>query len=448
MNQSARKLAIEILLSVLKKQAYSNIELDQAIKHHALKPQDRHLLTNIVYGVLQQKYLLDFQLAPFIKKPQKMDDWVQILLETAVYQMKYLTRIPIRAVIYESVQIAKRRGHQGVAKLVNAILRNVQRQGWRDLADIQDQWARLSIEYSIPVSLIHQLNQDLGSEKTVQILTSINTVPKISLRVNEVVISRKELQEALLDVDIHTTESVISPQGLITTTGVSELTQTELFKTGAFTFQDESAQLVVPALQVQPGDQVLDACAAPGGKTMQIAANLSASAGGQVTALDLYEHKVKLIQQNVQRMHLNSVVKTRLLDATTADTKFLEETFDRILVDAPCSGIGLLRRKPEIRYRKELTDFVNLKKVQLQILNSVAKTLKRGGTMVYSTCTIIKQENEMVVENFLKHHSDFELTKTYSTVALKSKSNEKSLHIYPDDYHSDGFFIATLKRKS
>jgi len=214
-----------------------------------------------------------------------------------------------------------------------------------------------------------------------------------------------------------------------------------------FTIQDESAQLVVPALDPQPGDRVLDACAAPGGKTTQIAAALDPDAGGEVIALDIHANKVKLIGENAARMHVADRVAATELDARKVGTEFQAGHFDRILVDAPCSGLGLIRRKPEIRYEKQLSDSLNLQRIQLEILDAVAPTLKKGGIMTYSTCTILKQENQDVIAKFLADHPDFDLIKTPTELGLKADRKSDTLSIYPDDYLSDGFFIACLRKK-
>ncbi|HAT53939.1 MAG TPA: 16S rRNA (cytosine(967)-C(5))-methyltransferase RsmB, partial [Lactobacillus sp.] len=210
--------------------------------------------------------------------------------------------------------------------------------------------------------------------------------------------------------------------------------------------QDESAMLPVEALAPQPADHVLDACAAPGGKTTQIAAHLDANQGGLVTALDLHAHKVSLIETNAKRLHVADRVHAQQLDARKAAEQFGPETFDRILVDAPCSGLGLLRRKPEIRYAKTLADSQQLQKIQLSILDAVAPTLKKNGILVYSTCTILKQENDDVATAFIKQHPDFDLVRVATTRDLKPKRSTAWLTIYPDDYGSDGFFVCAFKK--
>lgn len=443
--KTARELAVEVLESIFEDDAYSNLKLDQVLKQNKLDIQDRNLVTNLVYGVLQHKLSLDFQLQPYLKKPKKLAPWLPILLESAVYQMQYLDRIPTRAVIFESVQIAKKRGQARLGNLVNAVLRNIQRNGWRDVAQISDPKDRLSIQYSVPLPLVTVFIAQLGLDKTATVLSSLNQPPKVSLRVNTSLTTVDAVLAWLKEAGYEAKKSVLSPVGVVVEGG--HIAETELFADGRIVLQDESAQLAALALQVEPDNQVLDACAAPGGKTTQIATTLKAGIG-QVIALDQYPNKIKLINQNAKRQKLAGQIISKVLDARKIETTFPVGTFDRILVDAPCSGIGLLRRKPEIRYRKDTQDFEQLQKLQLQILDATAETLKIGGHLVYSTCTIIQQENEQVIAQFLKTHPNFTLEITATENKIKADRSTAYLTIYPDDYDSDGFFIASLQRNS
>lgn len=435
-------IALDILEDVLLKGAYSNIRLDQILRQHALNPQDRGFVTNIVYGVLQHKIGLEYQLAPYIGKNKKMEDWVALLLVMSVYQMQYMDRVPTRAVIFESVQIAKKRGHAGIGKLVNAVLRNIQRKGFLNPEEIGDTDQRFSVLYSMPLAIVSLLIQQLGVAKAQSIFESINQPPKTSLRVNTALTTVGDVREAL-NVDYHVSASAISPVGLVADGG--HLAGDPLFQNGEIVLQDESAQLVAPALKVQPNDYVLDACAAPGGKTTHIATYLGPK--GHVEALDTYPKKIDLLLQNAKRQHLEDAITGQVLDARQVQNQFKPYAFDKILVDAPCSGIGLMRRKPEVRYRKEMLDFKRLQHLQLQILDAVAPTLMIGGRLVYSTCTIVAEENQEVVAAFLESHPNFSLEPTY--VDKQGLAPEKDyLTIYPDDYLSDGFFIASIRRNS
>ncbi|QAR37621.1 16S rRNA (cytosine(967)-C(5))-methyltransferase RsmB [Lactiplantibacillus plantarum] len=439
-----RWLAVAALAKI-KNGAYSNLQLNQLINDHQMDRRDINLLTNMVYGVIQHRLTLEYWLTPFVRHPHQIDPWVRELLLSALYQWQYLDKIPQRAVFNETIEIAKVKGHPGIRRFVTGVLHQMDRSGLPNFDAIKDPDERLSVTYSMPIWLIQELRRQLGAEKMERILSSLNQPAKQALRVNPALSTVEDVTTVLINDGLTITPSEISPLGLIATDG--QAINTEAMRYGMFTVQDESAQLVVPALNLQPSDRVLDACAAPGGKTTQIAASLDAEQGGTVVALDIHANKVKLIGQNAARMHVADRVEATELDARKVETQFNAESFDRILVDAPCSGLGLMRRKPEIRYEKQLQDSLNLQRIQLAILTAVAPTLKKGGIMTYSTCTILQQENQDVITKFLADHPDFELQTTPTERDLKTDRTEKTLSIYPDDYLSDGFFIACLRKK-
>lgn len=439
-----RALAVTLLERVTDQGSYLNIALDQLLKQASLAPRDAGLLTNIVYGTMQHQLTLDYWLTPFIKKPKKMEHWVRLLLQTALYQLEYLDRVPARAIFFETTEIAKKRGNRGVAGLVTAILRQIQRVGVADLTQVQPLAKQLSLTASVPEWLVTKLLQQLGETKTRHLLTAINEPPRASIRVNQRLTTVPQLADNLKQQGIDVEASQLTPDALVASNGF--LAGTPAFAAGQYTIQDESSMLVAPSLQLQPATQVLDACAAPGGKTTHIATYLSAAAGGQVVALDLHPHKVKLIRQNAKRLGVSDVVQAQALDARQVATVFADGQFDRVLVDAPCSGLGLLRRKPEIRYARQPADILNLANVQLTLLNSVASKVKPGGILTYSTCTIVDEENKDVVAQFLAQHPEF------TTITVKTKQPLKVptapyLRLYPDDYGTDGFFICCLQRK-
>ncbi|ANK59373.1 16S rRNA (cytosine(967)-C(5))-methyltransferase RsmB [Loigolactobacillus backii] len=445
LKQTPRYLAVDILERVEKEGSYANIALDQVLDRVRLNSSDAGLLTNIVYGVIQHRLTLDYWLAPFIKKPQQLEHWVRQVLRLSVYQMTYLDKIPNRAIFYEATEIAKNRGNQGTAGLVTAILRNIQRTGLRDLTEIADADEQMSIKYSLPVWLVKKLQTELGQAKTLAILEHINEPPTASIRVNTRVTNAEKLQTELAEVDLQVEPSHLTPVGLVSQGGF--FAGTAAFEAGQYTVQDESSMLVAASMQLKPNQQVLDACAAPGGKTTHIATYLNAGAGGHVTALDLHANKVRLIEENANRLHVSDVVSAQAMDARDVHSKFADEQFDRILVDAPCSGLGLLRRKPEIKYARSEADLQNLKKIQLAILNSVAKKVKIGGILTYSTCTIVDEENQQVIEKFRQQHPEFDLIPVKTDYDLTVET-EPYMKLYPDDYRTDGFFICCLQRKT
>ncbi|BDI02028.1 16S rRNA (cytosine(967)-C(5))-methyltransferase RsmB [Ligilactobacillus murinus] len=442
-NKTPRYLAVELLEKVEKQGAYSNLALNQTIKQNELSKRDAHLLTNIVYGVIQHKLTLEYYLKPFIKRPNKLQSWVKQLLLTALYQQIYLDNIPKRAIFNETIEIAKVKGHAGVRKFVTGILHAIDRQGLPSLDAITDPIEALSIATSTPQWLVEQLQKEVGVAKTKSILETVNQAPKQTIRVNTKVTTAKALTEQLEAEKLEVTKSSVTPLALQVNTGF--IPATEAFKAGQAIVQDESAMLAVESMALKADDQVLDACAAPGGKTTQIAAQLET---GQVTSLDIHKHKVALIEQNALRTHVKAQVRALQLDARKASEEFAKASFDKILVDAPCSGIGLLRRKPEVKYEKKYQDSLDLHQIQVSILDAVAPLLKVGGTLTYSTCTILDSENQQTVSAFLKAHPEFEQLKTKTAFELKADRKELGLTIYPDDYLSDGFYIATLVKRT
>ncbi|MGO3468270.1 MAG: 16S rRNA (cytosine(967)-C(5))-methyltransferase RsmB [Weissella hellenica] len=439
-----RALAVRVLEKV-NDGAYSNLQLNSVIKQANLSEKNVHLMTTMVYGVIQHRLTLEYWLKPFVKRPQKLNPWVRELLFISLYQMQYLDKIPDHAIFDEAINLAKRRGHDGIRKFVTGVLHAIQRQGLPDIKVIDDPVEQLSIQSSLPIWLIQTLQDQLGWEKTVAIAGAINGAPAQSVRINHAVTTGSEVTGLLEEAGFNVEPSHVTPDALLVSGG--HVASSQLFKDGLLTLQDESAMLMVPSLAVTPTDQVLDAAAAPGGKTTQIATYLDVTQGGKVTALDIHEHKAKLIKENALRLHVADRIETQVLDARKVDEKFANETFDRILVDAPCSGFGLLRRKPEIRYEKSLDDSYQLQKVQKAILDAVANKLKKGGRLVYGTCTILKTENEDVIDAFLADHDNFRLVPTQTALDLDALDERGMLHIYPDDFGSDGFFVATLVKQ-
>lgn len=446
LRQSSRYLAVEILEKIELEDAYSNLLLRQVIEDSDLIKEDISLLTELVYGVLQRKLTLDYQLEPFIGKQKKLKNWVKQLLRISLYQMEYLERVPAHAIVNEAVNIARLRGHKGIAGLVNAVLRNIQRQGVRDITEIKDVNQRLSVQYSLPVWLVKEFIEDLGIEEAEKLAASFSERPKLSLRVNTNEISREEAIESLKAEGYETVKSEISPFGIVALNGIPS--DSDLFNRGLISVQDESSMLVAPALNVSPEHYVLDACAAPGGKAMHIAANfLDAEKGGKLVALDIHQHKMNLINHNVRRQGVKDIVEGIQLDARNVLEKFEENTFDRILIDAPCSGLGLIRRRPEIRYNKTKKDIKSLQKLQIEIINEASKALKSGGELIYSTCTLTKTENQDVIKAFLAKNKEF----TQINVELPNDQLEiqedGSITIYPHQYGTDGFFISRFKKE-
>ena len=432
--ETARNLALAVLEDVFVNQAYSNIALNKHLKGSQLSAADKGLVTEIVYGTVARKLTLEWYLSHFIEDRDKLDNWLYVLLLMSVYQVRFLDKVPDHAVVNEAVELAKAR-KKGSEKLVNAVLRRILREGWPDIDSIKRKNKRDSIAYSLPVWLVSKLKEEYGEERAQAIFDSLLVRNKASIRVTD--LSRKEEIKAVLEAS----DSPLAASSLVKEQG--HFAGHDLFSEGAITIQDESSQLVAPTLDLQGHEQVLDACAAPGGKTAHIASCLTS---GKVMALDLYDHKLNLIQENAQRLGVADRVQTQKLDARKVHEFFEKDSFDKILVDAPCSGIGLLRRKPDIKYNKETADFASLQQIQLEILGSVCQTLRKGGIITYSTCTIVSEENFHVVEAFLESHPEFEQVKLEHE--CKDILKDGCILITPELYGSDGFFISQFRKIS
>ncbi len=432
----ARGGALLTLEKVFHEDAYSNIALNTLLNKRQYDDRDKSLITEIVYGTVSRKITLEWYLAHFIADRDKLEPWVYDLLMLSAYQLIYLDKLPAHAVVNDAVRIAKNRGNKkGAEKLVNAVLRRLTSKTLPNIEVIKRINKRYSVKYSLPVWLVKKLIEQYGQERAEAIFESLFERNKASIRVTDA--SRLEEFKDNFQADY----SQLSPVGLTKSSG--RFASSVAFKNGDITIQDETSQLVAPTLDIQGSETILDACAAPGGKTVHMASYLTS---GKITALDLYDHKLALIQENAKRLGLAARIDTRKLDARQVADAFPAESFDKILVDAPCSGIGLIRRKPDIKYNKDLQDFASLQAIQLEILSSVCQTLRKGGIMTYSTCTIFKEENQDVIKAFLASHPDFE------QVALDHDKKDivvdGCLLITPEQYQTDGFFIAQLRKKA
>ena len=438
---NVRDAALTILLAVDKNQAYSNLLLHQTIEKYKLTPKDRGLLTELTYGTLQHKLTLDYYLEPFIRG--KMDIWVRWLLRLSLYQMHYLTRIPAHAAVNEAVEIAKRRGHKGIASMVNGILRSILREGVRSTDQIPDEVERLAVATSHPFWLVQRWVETYGYEKTSDMLHENNVPPLQTVRVNTTKATPAEVLTTLEREGVKAQQSEYVPECLYITN--SQAARTAAFKHGLITIQDESSMLPANVLNPQPGMRVLDMCAAPGGKTTHLAEKMNNT--GQILALDLHPHKLDLVDENTARLGID-IVQTAPLDGRKAADYLQKESYDAILVDAPCSGLGVMRRKPDIKYTKREEDLASLQTIQLAILNNAVQLLKPGGRLVYSTCTVDRSENEGTVKAFLAEHPIMEAVALENLPKhLDNQQQDGMLQVFPQDIGSDGFFVAAFVKK-
>lgn len=441
--KNVRKIALGLLDTISRKQTYSNLLLNKTIHRYQLESRDAAFLTELVYGTLQRQQTLDFYLQPFVKR--KIDDWVQQLLRLTMYQLVFLDKVPEHAAIFEAVEIAKDKGHKGIASFVNGVLRSVQRKGVPSLETIKNPIERVAVETSHPQWLVARWVEQFGMEQTKKMCLENLMVPHQTARVNLKKITRECCLEKLEQEGFLVKKSVLVPEGIQCLKG--NLAHSKSFEEGLFTIQDESSMLVAHAFRFVGEERVLDACAAPGGKTTHIAEKLTEN--GQVVALDIHEHKVKLLKQQAERLgHRNILVKA--MDSNNAREHFSDSSFDSVLLDAPCSGLGVLKRKPDIKYQKQPSDLEKLQHVQLKLLRHVAPLVKEDGQLVYSTCTVNKNENEDVVASFLAENSSFELDidfKERMPEAVQPLIFDGKLQILPHYFGTDGFFIASFRRK-
>lgn len=441
-----RRNILEVLIRVEKDSGFSHLLLNQEINAKTLSSKDEALFTQIVYGTLERKLTLDYYLKQFIDPNKKIEAWVKILLRMSLYQMIYLDKVPDHAVIHEAVEIAKKKGHRGIQGFVNGVLRSVQRNGVADLSEIGQPLERLSIETSHPLWLVEHWVNQYGFETTEAICRANLKKKPIAVRVQPLKASRDTVMQQLEKEGFDVQASELSEQGIIIRKG--NILTSELFQKGLLTIQDQSSMLVGEMIKADPGMTVLDSCSAPGGKATHIAEKMQNI--GMIHAHDIHKKKVKLISEKAKTLGL-TIIQAEQGDARKLKSKYQEVEFDRILVDAPCSGLGVIGSKPEIKYEKSLEDIDRLHVIQLDILNSVAGLLKAGGLMIYSTCTIEKAENEQVVEEFLRMNPNFEIDRLFfnelpETLQASLGITNYGLQLFPHTHQTDGFFLSRLKK--
>jgi len=440
----ARRVAFEVLLNIITDEAYSNNALTKAFTACELSAVDMALVTEIVYGTLTHYQLLDYQLTPFFRG--RVKKWVLVLLAMTLYQVRYLTKIPNYAAVDAAVKLAKLRGGDFNAKMVNAILRNVTTAKLRCVEEIADEATRLATKYSHPEWVVRLWIAQFGKACTVAMLTANNKRAKLAIRTNLTKITTAALSEKLLSEGVVCLKSALYQEALVVSK--QNPLQTPAFKDGLFYVQDEASMLPALALAPAEGARVLDVCAAPGGKACHLAQLVGAS--GVVLAHDLLAPKLARLEENAKRLGINNI-KASVCSALELDKLYELASFDYILVDAPCLGLGILRRHPEAKLFKTPTDLDEILKLQQAILQSASKFLKPGGRLIYSTCTVNKKENQRQVENFLKTHPDFALDLQLARrlpAIFKDKCEAGMLQLFPQDFETDGFFIASITRQS
>lgn len=445
---SAREAAILIIQKVVRENAYSNIALKKGLEQSALSRVDKALVTEIVNGTLKNLIKIDWIASQFIKISQnKLDKHIQDIIRTGIYQIMYLDRIPDSAVCNEGANLARKYGNEGAVKFVNGVLRNISRSKENiKFPDKEKEPVKyLSVYYSHPEWIVKKWLEDYGFEFTEQLLTSNNEVPHFTIRANRLKTDREALKMILEQEGIECSEGLYNPEALYIK-GTSSIEEKQSFKDGLYQIQDESSMLIGHVLDPKAGELIIDLCSAPGGKTTHAAELMDNK--GIIIARDVHKHKLDLIQQSCHRLGID-IVKTQLFNAKDLDETLVEKA-DRVLLDAPCSGLGVMRRKPDLRWKKNPDNFVELAKLQLQILETSAKYVKPQGVLVYSTCTMNRSENIDVVEGFLKANQDFYMEDLTDYIPKNLKSQTKSkgyVEIFPNIHGIDGFFIARLRRR-
>jgi 16S rRNA (cytosine967-C5)-methyltransferase len=455
--RSARELVLDVLTRVEQDGSYSNLLLGRSLDDGTLERADAALATELVYGTIQRLNTIDYFLERWVRKGiQSLQPWVRCLLRLSFYQLHYLQRIPDHAAVNEAVTIARKRGHAGIAGLVNAVLRSAIRQR-ADLIVPENLPAarRISLAHSHPEWLVERWIRQYGEATTEAMCAANNMPPHSSARANTLRHSREALLAELTTAGIAATASELSPAGIVLSEG-GNWAQTDAYARGDLSIQDESSMLVAEIVNPQPGMRVLDCCAAPGGKTGHLAEKMLDR--GELWACDLHAHKVKLIEQQAKRLQL-TCIHTIAGDARELIERFAAESFDSVLLDAPCTGLGVIRRKPDIKWAKQPEDIAAISQVQRELLSRIASLVKPGGTLVYSTCTIDAEENQQVIAGFLAEHPDFapdlvEPTPEHQPPAAnlpaplrQSLQTNGMVQILPHEYGSDGFFIAKLRKR-
>lgn len=447
---TARELAMNVLTQVEQEGAYSNLLLNTALQKASLEKGDAGLATELVYGTISRLNTLDYFLDRFVKKgTAKLQPWVRALLRLSLYQIVYLDRIPDHAVVSEAVNLAKRRGHQGISGMVNGVLRSILRQ--KEELVIPDNLSpadQISLRHSHPKWLVERWIEQYGEDTAEAICKANNEPPAVSIRVNTTMISREALLEEMNSRGFEAVSSELSPYGIIVKSG-GNMAHTEWYKDGMISIQDESSMLVAEVVDPEPGMRVLDCCAAPGGKTAHMGELMKDD--GLIIANDLHAHKQKLIAEQAERLGLDRI-KTVTGNALDLAQTYEPASFDRVLLDAPCSGLGVIRRKPDLKWVKTPEDIGEIASLQRELLQSVSTLVRPGGVLVYSTCTIEPGENEGAVAAFLADNPNFEVADnengSMSRIMKNALPKGGGVQILPQHFHSDGFYIVRLRRLS
>ncbi|WP_338963352.1 16S rRNA (cytosine(967)-C(5))-methyltransferase RsmB [Fusobacterium nucleatum] len=430
---NVKQVAIN-LISQVDKGAYSNIALNETFKTLDINSKEKAFITEIFYGVIRNKKFLDYIIEKNTKEIKK--EWIRNLLRISIYQITFMDS-DNKGVVWEGTELAKKKYGVAISKFINGTLRNYLRNKDTELKRLGDE-KNYELLYSIPKWFCDILEKQYGNDNLKQVITSLKKIPYLSVRVNKLKYSEEEFEEFLKEKDIQ----IIKKVDTVYYINLGLIINSEEFKTGKIIAQDASSYLAAKNLEVIPNELVLDICAAPGGKTAVLAENMENK--GEIIAIDIHQHKIKLIDTNMKKLGID-IVKATVMDARNVNKQ--GRKFDKILVDVPCSGYGVIRKKPEILYSKNRENIEELAKLQLEILNSAADILKDGGELIYSTCTITDEENTNNIEKFLKEREEFKVEKLY--IPKNISGDYDSLGGFCINYKEeimDNFYIIKLKK--
>ncbi len=441
---NSRQVAFNTLLEVYYRGAYTDVALDRTLTKTNLSKLDRNLACELVYGIVRRQRTLDSIIDRLGKKSAaKQPHNLRIILHLGLYQLRYLQQIPPSAAINTSVQLAKENGQQNLSGVVNGLLRQYQRLAeQKDPLELTgDSIEDIGIFYSFPDWITNKFVTELGIEETKQLLDWFNQPPQLDLRVNTQQISLDELEAKLTAIGVVVTHLPHLPQALRLTKGVGAIKDLIGYHEGWWLVQDSSAQLVTHLLAPQAGEFIIDACAAPGGKTTHIAEIMGDK--GEIWAIDRTPKRLQKVTENAARLRLKSI-QTLVGDSRTLE-QFTEKA-DRVLLDAPCSGLGTLHKRPDLRWRQESKQIKDIIQLQVELLYKCSTWVKKGGILVYSTCTLNRDENEAVIEAFLIDRPHWKIEPPASdSPANTFVTSEDYIKILPHQHQMDGFFMVKLR---
>ncbi len=436
-----RELAMQVLMEVHRDGAYANVALVRAMRAAQLTDRDRRFLTELVYGTVKAGDTLDDMIAKYLRDGKaRIKPQIREILRLGIYQIFFMDKVPASAACNTAVELAKKHGKRGADSFVNAVLRAAVREPERAAIPAGRNARLLALREQHPFWMANRWVRLYGYERAEELCRCNNGSAPLALRVNTLRIDREGLLKKLAAAGAQARPSATVPDGIVVTSH-GMLDALAPLREGLCQVQDESSMLVAHVLGAAPGMTVIDACAAPGGKTTHIAQRMENR--GKIYAFDVYEGKIARIENNARRLGID-IIEPRLLDAREIGAHYAG-TADRVLIDAPCSGFGVLRRKPDARWRRKPEELGALPKLQQEILAGAAAAVRPGGALVYSTCTMETAENEGVVQRFLELHPEFVLERAGAFLPVQ-QTEDAMVQIFPTEDGGDGFFIARMKR--